>query len=69
MEAMAAISAQTGPSERRRARTRRATLNPFRGADLPLDADHFTPFHFTPVQRRPVQRRPSRSRRRRTATE
>ena len=28
MEAMAAISAQTGPSERRRASTRRATLIP-----------------------------------------
>ena len=38
MEAMAAISAQTGPSERRRARTRRATLSPLRGAASPLDA-------------------------------
>ena len=31
MEAMAAISAQTGPSERRRARRERATLSPLRG--------------------------------------
>ena len=53
MEAMAAISAQTGPSERRRARRERATLSPLRGEAHHLTPFHFTPFHFTPVQRRP----------------